>query len=287
MAATPDVVYGHMVSGRNLSLDGVEGIVGPCLNIVPVRANMTEMTTVLELLRLIQQQQTDTIPHESMGFQQIINKCTNWSAATRFSSVFQYQDFGGEEAAPGQPVNFEGILKCAPGFVCPSPDACDMSILATPAGDKIRIEMIFSSHAMTHDFADSMMKKLGSKLALISSNVEGPLITHQMRSQKPQIPLPEPGRMTAPAPPAAPATSDPPRKSSGRGLSGVVKAMVNGINSHLSPPSSPVTPTTPTLPTGPTSPTGSERPLSALSAQSGSLAPIDQKINLLASVKIN
>ncbi|KAJ6182276.1 hypothetical protein N7485_000918 [Penicillium canescens] len=278
MAATPDVVYGHMVSGRNLPLDGVESIMGPCLNIVPVRANMTEMTTVLDLLRTIQQQQTDTIPHESMGFQQIINKCTNWSTATRFSTVFQYQDFGGEEAAPGQPVNFEGILKCAPGFVCPSPDACDISILATPAGDKIRIEMIFSSHAMSREFAEGMLKKLGTKLALIASNVDGPLATQQMRLQKPQIPLPEPGRKIIPAP------ADPPRKSSGRGLSGVVKAMVNGINSHLSPPSSPVTPTSPTLPTSPASPTSPDRPISA---QSGSGAPIDQKINLLASVKIN
>lgn len=46
MAATPDVVYGHMVSGRNLPLDGVESIMGPCLNVVPVHVNMNKMANV-------------------------------------------------------------------------------------------------------------------------------------------------------------------------------------------------------------------------------------------------
>lgn len=213
MAATADVVYGHMVSGRNLPLDGVESMMGPCLNIVPVRANMTKMRTILDLLHSIQQQQTDTIPHESLGFQQIIDQCTEWAPATRFSSVFQYQDFGGEEAAPGQPVSFEGVLKCTPGFVCPAPDACDMSILATPAGDQIRVEMIFSSHAVSRDLAQRMLETLAGKLESISRDVEAPLATREMCLQQPLIPLPEPGNR-----------SD--------GLSGVLNAVVNGLSSH-------------------------------------------------------
>jgi amino acid adenylation domain-containing protein len=244
MAATADVVYGHMVSGRNLPLDGVESIMGPCLNIVPVRANIAAMGTILDLLNTIQQQQTDTIPHESMGFQQIINQCTDWAPATRFSSVFQYQDFGTEDAAPGQPVPFEGVLKCAPGFVCPAPDACDMSILATPVGDQIRVEMIFSSHAMSHDFAQGMLKKLAAKLEMISRDVEAPLAAHEICLQQPQIPLPEPG-------------------SRNSGLSGIVNAMVNGLSSHANSANG------------------------ANGVNSSSDAPIDRKLDLLASVRIN
>ncbi|CAG7922993.1 unnamed protein product [Penicillium olsonii] len=213
MAATADVVYGHMVSGRNLALDGVESMMGPCLNIVPVRANMATMHNVLDLLRAIQQQQTDTIPHESLGFQQIIDQCTEWTPATRFSSVFQYQDFGGEEAAPGQPVPFESVLKCTPGFVCPAPDACDMSILATPVGEQIRVEMIFSNHAVSREFAQGMLNSLSAKLEWISRDVEAPLGTNGMCQREPQIPLPEPG-------------------NSNNGLSGVLNAVVNGLGSQ-------------------------------------------------------
>ncbi|CAI7655936.1 unnamed protein product [Penicillium bialowiezense] len=241
MAATADVVYGHMVSGRNLPLDGVESMMGPCLNIVPVRANMNSMHTVLDLLRHIQQQQTDTIPHESLGFQQIINQCTDWTPATRFSSVFQYQDFGGEEAAPGQPVSFESVLKCTPGFVCPAPDACDMSLLATPVGEQIRVEMIFSNHSVSREFAQAMLKSLSAKLELISSNAEAPLATREMCLQQPRIPLPEPG------------TSDK------NGLSGVLNAVVNGLGSHSN----------------------------GANGANGEDAQLDQKIDLLASVRIN
>lgn len=146
LAATSDVVYGHMVLGRNLPLDGVESVMGLCLNIVPVRANMNNMNTILDLLQTTQQQQTDTIPHESMGFRQIIDKCTDWPSGTRLNSVFQYQEFGGgEELAPGRSVPVEGVLKCAPGFICPAPDAYDLSILATAVNSQnvVRVEMIF------------------------------------------------------------------------------------------------------------------------------------------------
>ncbi|EAU30201.1 predicted protein [Aspergillus terreus NIH2624] len=211
MAATTDVVYGHMVSGRNLQLDNVEAIMGPCLNIVPVRANMGIMKTILDLLQTIQQQQTDTIPHESLGFRQIIDKCTDWPAETRFSSVFQYQEFGGEDAS--QPLSIERTLKCAPGFICPAPDACDLSILATPVGEQVRIEMIFSNHSMSRSFAEGTMRKLCSKVELISRGVEAQLPTvTEVRDIRPSIPLAEP--------------------LVNGNVNSMVKNVVNGINSR-------------------------------------------------------
>lgn len=50
LAATSDVVYGYTVSGRNLPLEGVESVIGPCLNVLPVRANMNNTNTILDLL---------------------------------------------------------------------------------------------------------------------------------------------------------------------------------------------------------------------------------------------
>ncbi|PYH40075.1 acetyl-CoA synthetase-like protein [Aspergillus saccharolyticus JOP 1030-1] len=214
MATTSDVVYGHMVSGRNLGLDHVESVMGPCLNIVPVRADIKAVGTVLELLQMIQQQQTDTIPHEGLGFQHIIEQCTDWPSATRFSSVFQYQEFGAEED-PTQPVSIEGSLKCAPGFICPAPDACDVSILATPVGSQVRIEMIFSSHTMSQSFAEATLKKLCAKVETIAQqDVNTPLPSaEQLASRQAVLPLPAPGKNVA------------------NGLvEGVVEQMINGIN---------------------------------------------------------
>ncbi|KAH8757073.1 hypothetical protein BGZ57DRAFT_802778, partial [Hyaloscypha finlandica] len=68
IAKESDLVFGSLVSGRSLSLDRV---VGPCLNIVPVRVRLDPSCTVLELLRQIQNQQLASIPFETLGFREI------------------------------------------------------------------------------------------------------------------------------------------------------------------------------------------------------------------------
>ncbi|PYH89477.1 acetyl-CoA synthetase-like protein [Aspergillus ellipticus CBS 707.79] len=218
LSATPDIVYGHMVAGRNLPLDRVESIMGPCLNIVPVRANLPTMTTMLDLLRTLQQQQTDTIPHEALGFQRMIDTCTDWPVGTRFSSVFQYQDFGADEVDPTQPVSIEGGLTCTPGFICPAPDACDLSILATPVGATVRVEMIFSSHSMSSEFAESVLGRLCGKVEEIAGwDVSALLPTpREIGARRAVIPLPEPGL-----------------GSVAGVVNGVVEQMVNGFGSGV------------------------------------------------------
>ncbi|PWY66710.1 acetyl-CoA synthetase-like protein [Aspergillus heteromorphus CBS 117.55] len=197
LSASADIVYGHMVSGRNLPLDDVESVMGPCLNIVPVRATLepTTTTTTLDLLRALQQQQTETMPHESLGFRQIIDRCTDWPAHTRFSSVFQYQEFGADAAAdPTQPVHIEHGLTCSPGFICPSPDACDLSLLATPVGGQVRVEMIYSRQAMSGEFAGDVLSRFCAVVAGIEADgvdgrVPGP---EELRGREAVIPLPQP-----------------------------------------------------------------------------------------------
>lgn len=75
---TSDVGFGHVTSGRNATLDGIEGIVGPCLNIIPVRVKVDLYSTTTELLRAVLDQQLAAMPYENMGFRQIIERCTTW-----------------------------------------------------------------------------------------------------------------------------------------------------------------------------------------------------------------
>jgi len=129
-----------------------------------------------------------------MGFRQIIDKCTDLPSRTHLSSVFQYQQFsGGEKLAPGRSIPVEGILKCAPGFICPAPDDCGLSILATPVNSQnvVRMEMIFSNHAMARGFADDAMKRLALKIEMIARDVEALLSVEELYAQETRIPLTE------------------------------------------------------------------------------------------------
>jgi aryl carrier-like protein len=91
ITGSSDVVFGHTISGRNTAGSfGVETIVGPCVNIVPVRVRFGENWTALELLRCIQDQQVANMPYEALGFRQIVRYCTNWPNWANFSTVVQH-----------------------------------------------------------------------------------------------------------------------------------------------------------------------------------------------------
>lgn len=151
---------------------------------------------MLDLLSQIQIQQASIVPHESVTFQRIIENCSNWPRGTRLSSLFQHQECGCVDAK--QPIPIERPTSCSPGFICPAPNACDLSILAIPASDRLRIEMVFSDRATSRSFAETLVKKLCAKVAGLprGSNLDAGLPS-ALRSNIPQTPLPGPGHAQA------------------------------------------------------------------------------------------
>jgi len=126
-AASTDIVFGHTISGRNGAIAGVESMMGPCLNLVPVRVRFDidsdsdsdsghsdsgkqrQGMTARSLLHQIQSQLLSNMPHEVLGFRDIIRHCTSWPTWTYFSSTVQHQNvetkmalrFGGVDYAVG------------------------------------------------------------------------------------------------------------------------------------------------------------------------------------------
>jgi hypothetical protein len=86
-----DVCFGYLVSGRSSSFDGIDQVVGPCINMLPVRLDVSQGTN-LELLRRTQNQHLAALPYECLGYQELIRDCTNWPRWQRFSSVVQHQN---------------------------------------------------------------------------------------------------------------------------------------------------------------------------------------------------
>lgn len=57
---TEDVVYGKIVSGRNVEVRGIENIVGMFINTIPVRVKISDNTTVRELLTKLKEQANES-----------------------------------------------------------------------------------------------------------------------------------------------------------------------------------------------------------------------------------
>ncbi|MFD4179606.1 non-ribosomal peptide synthase/polyketide synthase [Rhodococcus sp. NPDC058514] len=66
-----DVLFGATVSGRPAQLPGVEEILGLFINTVPVRVRVDPHTSVAELLRLVQDEQTALLEHHQLGLADI------------------------------------------------------------------------------------------------------------------------------------------------------------------------------------------------------------------------
>ena len=59
-----DVIFGVTLSGRNLPLAGIEGVIGPTLNTVPIRIQLDQTEQAGSYLRRVQNQSTEMIDFE-------------------------------------------------------------------------------------------------------------------------------------------------------------------------------------------------------------------------------
>ncbi|KAJ4295559.1 Non-ribosomal peptide synthetase [Kalmusia sp. IMI 367209] len=75
---TRDVVFGEVVTGRNLGVEAADRIVGPTWQYAPFRVSFTPETTYRSLLQLVQDQHIASSTHEGMGLSEIVRECTDW-----------------------------------------------------------------------------------------------------------------------------------------------------------------------------------------------------------------
>ena len=77
-----DVVFGVAVAGRPSHVPGVEEIVGPLMNNVPLRVSIDWRQPLGEHLRGVQAQRVGAEPHEHVTLAEVA-RAANWPAAQR------------------------------------------------------------------------------------------------------------------------------------------------------------------------------------------------------------
>ncbi|KAL5116376.1 Non-ribosomal peptide synthetase [Pleosporales sp. CAS-2024a] len=87
--ATRDVVFGEVVSGRNIGLGNADCILGPTWQYIPFRVPFQNTWTYRDLLHFVQHQHMESAAYEGMGFAEIVERCTTWDPkeTTWFDSV--------------------------------------------------------------------------------------------------------------------------------------------------------------------------------------------------------
>ncbi|KAL4933021.1 uncharacterized protein BDV17DRAFT_287381 [Aspergillus undulatus] len=183
LSADADVVFGMTVNGRNASIPGVQDTVGPCLNMVPVRVTFGNRWTALDLIRHLQDQLVATMPYESLGFREIIERCTDWPSSTYFSTTVLHQnvDFEGHMDLDNYQyrVGGAGVLE----------NLADLALASRSVGtNQINLSLGYNSKGpITGSLAARVLQLVSDTIVTISSNPTTQLPSpNTLRSLPPQ-----------------------------------------------------------------------------------------------------
>jgi amino acid adenylation domain-containing protein len=159
LSSTSDVVFGHVVAGRNSDTMPSEKISGPCMNIVPMRVQINDSWTATELCNVVQDHYASSIPFEGLGFREIIKDCTNWPSWTRFSSVLQQQRTSG-------PLHMKlGESELTMDVEAAEDPTADVTIFTQPKGDSIEITLSAASDVFSVSQARTILDLLSTTIA--------------------------------------------------------------------------------------------------------------------------
>ena len=93
-SSNPDVVFGFLASGRDISLDGLENALGPYINMLICRvdAKSSNKDSILSTIQKAQSDYLDSLPHQHTPLGQIQHSLLDASAGSRlFNSVLSIQ----------------------------------------------------------------------------------------------------------------------------------------------------------------------------------------------------
>ncbi|KAL8660627.1 MAG: hypothetical protein Q9202_006372 [Teloschistes flavicans] len=90
-----DITFGNLVSGRHAPLQGVQDIIGPCLNVIPVRVKIDGSSSLQKFLQSIEDQYLATMPYELVPMPHIAQQA-GWPRQFAPWTIFQYQNLPDE-----------------------------------------------------------------------------------------------------------------------------------------------------------------------------------------------
>jgi amino acid adenylation domain-containing protein len=186
-ANTTDVTFGHLVAGRGFPFPNVTEIVGPCVNLVPIRLQLTS-TRKRDLLWQAHNQHLEGLGYENVGFSKIIRECTDWPRWTRFSSVLQYQNIENSNAIFAENrLNKNSRF----GLMTPSPDSADVWIETTPSPDRemLQVDLNYSELVMTNSLADELLDELCQNIEMLAAGIDGHINLPQTPQCFPRLPI--------------------------------------------------------------------------------------------------
>ncbi|KAL7780527.1 hypothetical protein CFE70_010551 [Pyrenophora teres f. teres 0-1] len=170
-----DIVFGHLVAGRNSDIPEVAEIVGPCLNVIPVRTLVYPIKTSKDLIQSVQDQHVSLGESDSMGWDEIVKDCTDWPAGTMYDSLVQHQNI---IARPE--ISFAGVTAKLNWFQNPFGEAPFLFLFSEPEDSQLKIMISGNTHFLTVERASLLVDMLAQTAQALSYSPQASLASHRL-----------------------------------------------------------------------------------------------------------
>lgn len=87
-----DIVFGLVTSGRRSKRHDFDTVMGPCLEIMPMRAKIEPHWNMNDLCQHLQQQDVNSMEFEGMELSRIIRHCTDWDSEAPLGTWVQHDN---------------------------------------------------------------------------------------------------------------------------------------------------------------------------------------------------
>jgi hypothetical protein len=170
ITGTEDVVYGQVVTGRNSNVLDIMEITGPCVNITPVRVLILPNKIAEEIVLDVQEQYISLGQSDSVGWDEIVQQCTDWTSGSALDSVVLHQNISVEPE-----ICIAGVTGKAKWFDHPSQVAHHVLVHSQTEGDKLRIAIAGNTHIMRAGVAEPLLGMLVETITALSNGLQKPL----------------------------------------------------------------------------------------------------------------
>ncbi|KAI9649916.1 hypothetical protein NHQ30_002501 [Ciborinia camelliae] len=170
---TTDICFGNVVSGRTALVDGIERLVAPCFNTIPIRLEDIHKSTYLEAFRKLQNGNADSLPFQFSHLRRLQSKFSS-DGARLFDTLFILQQPSKElDSSIWSIVEDNGAMDF--------PLVCE--IIPKPTNDTLEIIFHSSTSIFSDEDASSLIKKFENILETALENPRRQIISSSSRAQ--------------------------------------------------------------------------------------------------------
>ncbi|OQD85503.1 hypothetical protein PENANT_c010G08479 [Penicillium antarcticum] len=156
-----DVVFAQLVNLRNLNVPDAHRIIGLCSNRVPVRVQYGQCKTTLDLLRAIEDQNTQATPFRAAEWEHVVSRSTDWVAGSKPQNLLIHQDLSEKTE-----IQIGEDLRCNLADYIPiEPTDNSLKLISEQLqGGMLKLTLAYSSHFVPECGINGLLGKLRNTL---------------------------------------------------------------------------------------------------------------------------